>query len=111
MKKFVENTGNSPMYVNGTMIPPGEGVVVDVPDEGAPAVDVEAVLTLADQAALLLQGNVATVVEGLAGLNADALAMMSAVEGQAKKPRGGVLTAIADAQIALADAKLVSDEL
>lgn len=111
MKKPFENKTNSPMYVGSVMIPPGEVRVVEVPDEpeGKPVAD--APPTLADEVALLLKGKVADIVPGLASLNGDALAMMAALESQKATPRTSLLTAIADAQIALADAKLTNSDL
>ena len=111
MKKPFENKTNSPMYVNGQMIPPGEICVVEVPDEHLPVAEVAAPLTLADQVELLLKGNVATIVAGLPELNSDALTMMAALEDQKPKPRSSLLLAIADAQIKLADDKLKGDDL
>ena len=110
MKKYIENTTNSPLYVGGLMIPPGEGYMVDVPNEPLDCVAPE-IETLAEKVADLLKSKVADIVKGLPELNGDALAMMSALENQAAKPRASLLVAIADAQIALADAKLTSDDL
>ena len=110
MNKFVENTTTSPMYVMGVMVPPGEGAMVQVPDE---AVEVVAAAepTLADQVALLLKDSVKAITASLDTLSDDTLAMMAALEGGAERPRSSLLTAISDETLARADAALASDPL
>lgn len=108
MKKLFVNNGNSPMYVGSQMIPPGEQSMVEVPDEG-PAPSVAPPPTLAELVADELKKPVTALIEGLGDASEDALVMMAAVEGQAKKPRSTLLTAIADEQIKRADAKLKTD--
>lgn len=109
-KQYVSNEGNSPIWVGGVMIAPGEGREVEVADE-APILVEEAVAD--PDAALheLLGGNVATVVAGLDGLGAETLQRLQVLEAEAAKPRKGVLEALGNALIALADAKLKSDDL
>lgn len=109
MKKFVENTTNSPMYVGGVMIPPGEGVMVEVPDEHV-ALAPPPTSTLAEQVALLLKDPVKTIAATLEGLSDDALAMMSALEGGAANPRSTLLTAIGQEQIRRGDAALQAQQ-
>jgi hypothetical protein len=99
MNKFIENKTNSPMYVGSQMIPPGEGAMVQVPDEAAEPV------------ALLLKDSVKAITASLDQLSDDTLAMMAALEGGADKPRTSLLTAISDEVIARADAALASDTL
>lgn len=109
-KKYVSNDGNSPIWVGGVMIAPGEGREVEVADE-APALMEE---TQVDpDAALheLLHGNVAAVTAALEGLSDETLKRLVVLEGEGAKPRKGVMEALADAQIKLADAKLKSDDL
>lgn len=104
-KKYVENTGDSPMWVGGVMIVPGEGREVEVADDApAPAEEPE----VDPDAALreLLAGNVAAVAAALEGLGADTLVRLRTLEAAADKPRKGVLDAINVAAIAVADAAL-----
>lgn len=110
MKKPFENTTNSPMYISGTMVPPGEIVLIDVPDEG-PAPAVEAQPTLAEQVALLLKKPVKDISESLGNLNDDTLDMMTALETAADKPRVTLMTALAYERLKRADGKLTSDPL
>lgn len=109
MQKVFENTTNSPMYVAGLMILPGEMRVVEVPDEPEGPVLLPAPPTLADQVADELKKPVAKLLKGLKDGTDDALRMMQALEGQAKKPRTSLVTAIADELIRRADDKLKSD--
>ena len=109
MKKLIVNDTNSPMYSGSQMIPPGEQVMVDVPDEPtepAPAAEP----TLAEMVAGYLKKSVADLVKDLPDASHDALTMMQAVEAQAEKPRKSLLTAIADELIKRADAALKSDQ-
>ena len=110
MQKLITNTTNSPIYVMGKMIPPGEVGVVDEPGDAAPA-DAPHEPTLAELVADLLKGSVDTVKEQLPTLSLDALDMATALEQAAAKPRKGVLTALEDARLAAADAKLTNDAL
>lgn len=109
-KKYVENTGNSPLWVSGVLIAPGEGREVEVPDE-APAVVEEATVNPDDALRELLRGTVATVGAALVGLSAETLQRLQVLEQEAKTPRKGVLEALGDALIALADAKLKGEDL
>lgn len=110
MKKFFENKTNSPLYVNGTMVPPGEGVMVEVPDEDVTVVT-EQPLTLAEQVALLLKDSVAKIAASLGELSDDTLEMATALESGAAKPRASLLTALADERIKRADKALTNDPL
>ena len=109
MKKYVENTTDQTIYVSGKAIPPGEGREVDVPEtrivetEDEPDHDAD----LRD----LLKGNVAVVKESLKDLSLDTLNRLTELEAEALKPRTGVLTALEDARLALANAKLTDDEI
>nr|WP_315242063.1 hypothetical protein [uncultured Albidiferax sp.] len=110
MQKIFTNDTNSPMYVSGQMIPPGEQMMLEVPDEAAPPADAP-VPTLAELVALELKKPVAELVAGFSALSTDALDMLEALETQAKKPRTSLFTALADERIRRADAKLTSDPL
>lgn len=111
MKKVVTNTGNSPMYMMGQMVPPGEMVVVDVPDEAQAVVDTVPAPTLAEQVAELMGLSVPKLSAELSSLHADALDMLQALEEAAPKPRQTLLVALADERIKRANDKLVSDKL
>lgn len=108
MKKMMTNDTNSPMYVSGQMVPPGESVMVDVPDDALPPAEPPAP-TLADEVALLLKKPVKELVPALAGLSSDALDMMDVLEGGADSPRSTLLTAIGTEQMRRADEKLQRD--
>ena len=110
MKKIVTNDSNSPMYVSGQMVPPGESVMVDVPDEALPPAAPVAP-TLADEVALLLKKPVKELVGELAGLSSDALDMMDVLEGGAESPRSTLMTAIGTEQMRRADALLAAQKL
>lgn len=109
MNKFFENKTNSPIYVAGVMIPPGEGVLVLVPDEPLTAVATAAVPTLAEQVALLLKDSVKAITASIANLNNDTLEMAAALEGAGEKPRTSLLAAIAQEQLSRANALLNGD--
>ena len=108
-KKYVSNETNSPLWVGGVMIAPGEGREVEVADE-APALVEETAVD--PDAALheLLGGNVAGVAAALNGLSAETLVRLQDLEAEGKN-RKGVLEALGDALIALADAKLTGEDL
>jgi len=105
MKKVIENTGNSPMYVMGKMIPPGEMAVVDVPDEPLAAAQPSDPDPDADLHELLAL-SVDKVKASLDGLGADTLQRLRVLEAAAAKPRKGVLEALDVAAIAAAEKSL-----
>lgn len=110
MKQYFENTGDNTIYVGGKAIAPGEGREVDMPEVRVP----DAVADEPDADALLrelLAGTVDAVKDSLADLSLDTLNALTALEQAAAKPRKGVLTALEDARLAAADAKLTSDTL
>ena len=109
-KQYVSNDGNSPLWVGGVMIAPGEGREVEVADE-APATVEESVANPDDALHELLRGNVAAVTAALEGLSAETLQRLQVLESEGEKPRKGVLEALGDALIALADAKLNGEDL
>jgi len=108
-KQYVENTTDSPLWVGGRLIPPGEGREVEIAEDAPPPVEDAPV---DPDAALheLLEGNVAAVIAGLEGLGMDTLKRLNDLETEGKA-RKGVLEALADAQIKLADEALTSDPL
>jgi hypothetical protein len=110
-KKYQENTTNSPIWVSGVMIPPGEGREVEVADEAQVVEEAPADEDPDDALRELLAGNVASVKASLAGLSEATLQRLQAMEAEAEKPRKGVQEALADALIAIADEKLTSDDL
>lgn len=110
MKKLFTNTTNSPIYVGGVMVPPGEMVMVEVAGEPT-AAEVEHKPTLAEQVALLLESSVAELVKSLDSLNDDTLEMMAALESGAEKPRSTLLAALSDEKIKRADAALANSNL
>lgn len=110
MKKFVENTGRSPMYVGNTMIPPGEGKLVDVPDEGAPPAP-PAGPSLVELMDDMLKGSLKVLTPQLAELSHEALDLMVERENLREDgPRKGLLDGIAAERLHRADAKLKEAE-
>lgn len=107
-KQYIENLTDSPQWVAGRLIPPGEGREVEVADE-APAPVEEAAVDPDAALRELLHGTVAAVAAALQGLSPESLQRLQVLEAEAEKPRKGVLEALGDALIALADAKLTSD--
>lgn len=105
-RKYVENTGDSPQWVGGVMIMPGEGREVDVADEAAPEPQAEEQPDPDAALVELLAGTVAQVSAAVAGLGSNSLRRLRDMEATAAKPRKGVLEAIDVAAIAAADAAL-----
>lgn len=109
MKQFFENKTNSPMYVSGTMVPPGEGMMVEVP--GNPLQVTEAAPpTLGEAIALMLKKSVAECVKGLSELSDDGLEMMLVLESGAEKPRSTLIAALTQEQMARANAKIEAEQ-
>ena len=109
-KRYVTNDTPDVMYVGGRMIAPGEGREVDEPDE-APPVFEEPVLDPDAPLREVLKGNVASVKAVVTEFGDDTLARLVVLEGEAEKPRKGVLEALANEQIRRADEKLESESL
>jgi hypothetical protein len=116
-KKYVENSGNSPLWVSGILIAPGEGREVWVADE-APTVaqELPSAAELADAALTaeleVLRGkSVAAITPELAGLTQEALDQLSAMEQADPIPRKTLLEALGNEMIRRADAALTSDNL
>lgn len=82
MNKFVENTTPNAMYVGNSMIPPGEGRMVEVsdvatePEAEAPGPSIDELVTE------LLKGTVAKVSEALPGLTHEALDRAELLEAE-----------------------------
>ena len=112
MKKYIENDTSHTIYVGGRAIAPGEGREVEMPDDSAPQAPVEeAALDLDAPLHELLAGNVAAVTAALEGLSADTLLRLQMLENESTKPRKGVLEALGNAVIALADSNLKGKDL
>lgn len=109
-QRYFENKGNSPMYVGNTMIPPGEGKVVEVPvaaDAEPPPQDTGP--SLAEQIGELLDLSIPKIAEQLPELSLEALDLMEDQE-RAGKTRKGVMDAIAAERLRRADEKLAAEE-
>jgi hypothetical protein len=91
------------------MIPPGEGMLVEVPGNDSVA-PVQTVPTLADDVAELLKKSVANLLLQLPNLSADAIDMMVALENGAAAPRKTLLSAIAQEQMARANAAMLAEK-
>ena len=109
-KRYVTNDTPNMMYVAGMMIAPGEGREVEVAEDALPEVE-EVVADPDEPLRDLLKGTVAGVTAALDGLSADTLTRLQVLEAEGEKPRKGVMEALGNALIALADAKLTSDDL
>jgi hypothetical protein len=106
VQKYIENTSNAPMYVGNTMIPPGEGKVVEVFERAAAPVATEPQgPNLAEQVAVMLAMSVAQIVLGLGELTHEALDAAESQEA-AGKNRKTLVEAIQAERLARANAKL-----
>lgn len=90
------------------MVPPGESVMVEVPDDAAPPAPPPAP-TLAKEVAELLKKSVKDLVAELPDLNSDTLDMMDVLEGGGDSPRSTLMTAINAEQMRRADEKLKAE--
>jgi hypothetical protein len=109
MLKFIENTGNSPMYVGNTMIPPGEGKLVEVPDQAPRVVIVDAGPNPVELMAQLLEKPVTQILPALPGMTNEALDLAESQE-RAGKNRKTLIEAIQAERIARANAKLQAEQ-
>jgi hypothetical protein len=106
VQKYIENTGNGPMFVGNTMIPPGEGKLVEVLERAAaPVATAPQGPNLVELTATLLALSVAQILPQLAGLTHEALDLAESQEAVGKH-RKTLLEAIQAERIARADAKL-----
>lgn len=114
--KYIENTTDSPRYVGGRMIPPGEGRDIDVrylPPELRDAVDDEgqAVPPALDELLEQLRAKgVKSIAEELAELKLEALERLYELESLADTPRKTLLTAIDAERLRRANAALEAEE-
>jgi hypothetical protein len=109
MLKFIENHGTATMYVGNTMIPPGEGKQVEVPDEAARVLAVDTGPNLVELMAQLLEKSVALILPDLSGMTNEALDLAESQE-RAGKNRKTLIEAIQAERIARADAKLQAEQ-
>lgn len=107
LKVYTNNTDHN-MHIGGKTILPGESREVDetqIPgfgvSEGDPDPDMPS-----NPLEELLQGNIASVSAVLITLTADQLDELESLEGNAEKPRKGVLDAINARQLELAQLEL-----
>lgn len=110
--KYIENDTDSPIYVGGRMIPPGEGRDVDErmlhPDmREAPAADLGAPEpTLDEQLEQLRLKGVKTITEGLPSFKQEALDRLYELESLGEMPRKTLLASIDAERIRRANALL-----
>lgn len=116
--KHVTNDGPNTIYVGGKMIAPGEGRDIDerllppeLRDAVAPGSGEDQLFDPDEALRALLSGTVTVVKAALPGMSEDTLKRLQELENEAEKPRKGVLEALADALIAIADAKLTNSDL
>lgn len=109
VQRYVENNTRSPMYVGNTMIPPGEGKVVDVPEPAAAAPATPAAPSIEPQLAELLDHPIKEIEPQLPGLTNEALDLLEQLE-QGGKTRSTLIAAIQAERIRRADAKLQAGE-
>lgn len=112
VKKYIENPGPNTLFVGGIMIPAGEGREVEThePVEANESAQ-EQTPSLDEQLAEELKKPVKELIEGLGELTHEALERMEALEGEAKKPRTSLLSAIAEEKVRRADEALRLAEL
>lgn len=108
MLKFVENKGESSMYVGSTMIPPGEGKLVEVPDVAPPPAPPPGP-NLAERMAAFLDRPVKEIVPELPEMTHEALDLAEAQE-LAGKNRSTLVQAIQAEKIARADERLQAEQ-
>lgn len=109
VQRYIENTGRSPMYVGNTMIPPGEGKLVEVPDDSQPAPADTGGPSLAEEIGKLLDQSVAKIVEQLPELKHEALDLLEAQE-QGGKTRKTLLEAVGAERLRRAAEQLEADQ-
>lgn len=108
MRVPIENNGKMPIYVAGTMIPPGETGHFEedmLPPEYRQSAVVEAEATPADPLLTVLELKVADVVNGLPDLGDEELDRLEMLEA-AGKARKGVIEAITADRLRRAEAKV-----
>lgn len=110
-QRYIENKGNSPMYVGSVMIPPGEGKIVEMPvlrSELAPPA-APAGPNLVEQLTPLLDQGIKDIVPQLKDLTFEALDLLEQLE-QGGKTRKGVIDAIGAERMRRANARLEAEE-
>lgn len=120
-KIYIENNGDSPMFVGGRLIPPGGGRLFEAseaPPEYHPAAGAVAEEPAGDPAALLdahvneeRKHSVHDLKLQLPNWSHEALVRLQALEGADETPRKTLLEAIGDELIRRADDKLQGDSL
>lgn len=108
MQKVFHNPGANTMYVGSTMIPPGETRMVEVPDAPVEKLPEDNGPSLDDRVKEILAGNVTSVLAELPTFSHEALERAAELE-KAGANRKGVLTGVANEQLARADAKLQAE--
>lgn len=112
MKVPISNDGQSVIFVGGRMIPPGEVVLFEeheLPAEYRAPAEPSAEVPPEDPLAVILDMKVADVVNGLGALDDQDLAKLGELEA-AGKARKGVLEAVAEEQLARAEAKVGGEQ-
>lgn len=93
----ITNDGDSPRYVMGRMIPPGETAVFaadEAPPEYRPEAETEQPAAQEDPLLAIAELSVAKLEAGLADLSDDELTRLAGIEQAKNKPRAGALAAI-----------------
>jgi hypothetical protein len=113
--KYIENTGASPIFVGGKLIPPNDGRDIDVAllppehrDAPAPAGAQDAP-SLADLVAQLQAKTVKVIAAELPQLTHEALDLLAEAESATGKPRAGVLAAIEAERLRRANERLQAE--
>lgn len=108
MRVPIENNGKMPIYVAGTMIPPGETGHFEedmLPPEYRQSAAVEMEHAPEDPLFVVLSLKVSDVVKGLPSLSDEELDRLEILES-ADKPRKGVIAAITEERLRRAEAKV-----
>lgn len=115
MKKYVTNTTNSPMYVGGVMIPPGDSRWVEsysAAEEAAPAPEPTA--PQGPDVSAILAKSVKEIIAEITGRDAagapiigdEVLEALAASEEAREKPRASLLSAIQEERLRRASEKV-----
>jgi hypothetical protein len=110
VQQYVENKSNAPMYVGNTMIPPGEGKLVEVPTRAPIAAPAQPQgPNLVERMTTFLDRPVKDIVPDLAEVTHEALDLAESQE-LAGKNRKTLIEAIQAERLARADEKLQAEQ-
>ncbi len=109
MLKFIENKGPNTMYVGNTMIPPGEGKVVEVPHEAPPPVEAPQGPNMVERMAAFLDRPLKEILPELPEMTHEALDLAESQEAGGQK-RKTLIAALQAERITRADERLQAEQ-